>query len=386
MKRWLSRWLLTAVAALASVGLAHQASDAHPGRLVVADARDGSLKVLDLETGQVVGTFSSPGPASVYPAEGTPYAFAIHREANRVSVVYTGLRLEDHGEHKDLLLEKPYVFATLNTGPKPTHYFNHGHHAAIFNDGDGTVAVFDTRRLGVVADLELYATGSPGHGALEMMDDVLITGLLHRGVVEVYALPGGRKVQEFPGCPRLHGSAALGKVAAFGCADGVLLLERRGDGFAARKLANPPGSPADARVGALRAQEAHPFFIGNFGQGLARIDPRGYTFTPYPLPARPMRFEFSADGLHLVVLTADGRLHVLEPASGRVLRSLEVVGPVLDGAGPSLVVGTEYAYVSDPEKGVVHEIELDDLQVRRRFEVGGTPRSLALVRLEGMRH
>ncbi|MER3443001.1 MAG: hypothetical protein C4342_01750 [Armatimonadota bacterium] len=382
----MKRWLFTTVAALALVGLAQQAPGAHPGRLVVADAKDGSLKVLDLETAQVVGTFSTPGPANVYPVTGTPYVFAVHREANRVSVVYSGLWLEDHGDHEDLLLEKPYVFATLNTGPKPTHYFNHGHHAAIFNDGDGTVAVFDTRKLGVVADFKEYATGAPDHGAPVVMGDALLSGSLNRGVVEVYTL-AGRKVLEFPGCPRLHGEAVAGNTTAFGCDDGVLLLERRGNGFAARKLAEPAGSPANARVGTLVAHQAHPFFIGNFGQGLARLDAR---FTPYPLPANPVRFAFSADGRYLVVLTADGRLHVLEPADGKVLRSLGVVGPVAAGGEgavrPSLAVGTEHAYVADPQKGVVLEVELANLQVRRSFEVGGTPLSLALVWLEGVRH
>ncbi|NMU82097.1 hypothetical protein HKB16_04310, partial [Vibrio parahaemolyticus] len=53
---------------------------------------------------------------------------------------------------------------------------------------------------------------------------------------------------------------------------------------------------------------------------------------------------------------------------------------------PSLAVGTGHAYVADPQKGVVLEVELANLQVRRSFEVGGTTGSLALVRLEGVRH
>lgn len=373
-------WLFATLTALSLSGLAH------PGRLVVADAKDGSLRVLDLETAQVVGTFSTPGPGNLYPVAGTPYVFAIHREANRVSVVYSGLRLEEHGDHQDLIPERPYVFATLNTGPKPTHYFNHGHHVAIFNDGDGTIAVFDTRKLGVVADFRDYDTGAPDHGAPVVMGDVLLSGSLNRGVVEVYTL-AGRKVLEFAGCPRLHGEAVRGDVAAFGCDDGVLLLERRGNGFAARKLAEPAGSPANARVGTLVAHQAHPFFIGNFGQGLARLDA---SFTPYPLPANPVHFAFSADGRYLVVLTADGYLRLLEPADGRLLRSLEVVGPVASGGEgtlrPSLAVGVEHAYVADPQKGVVLEVELASLQLKRRFEMGGTPGSLALVRLEGVRH
>ncbi len=82
-------------------------SDKHPGHLVVADGRVGQLQVIDLEKGQVIATFSVPGPANVYATGNGMYAFALHREQNRVSVVYGGLNLEDHGDHKDLVTEAP---------------------------------------------------------------------------------------------------------------------------------------------------------------------------------------------------------------------------------------------------------------------------------------
>ncbi|WP_245575181.1 hypothetical protein [Meiothermus rufus] len=130
----------------------------------------------------------------------------------------------------------------------------------------------------------------------------------------------------------------------------------------------------------------YPFFIGNFGQGLARIDNQ---ITPYPLPANPVRFGFDKDGV-LVVLTADGNLHALEAASGRVIQSLRVSEPIpLSGESavrPSMALADGLAFVTLPDKGEVLEIELASMTITRRFNVGGAPASLDWLWVEGVRH
>jgi len=360
-------------------------TEKHPGRLVVADGRLGQLQIIDLEKGQVVAAFSTPGPASVYPSGNGQYAFAVHREQNRVSVVYGGLRLEDHGDHKDLVVEAPYILHTLTSGPKPTHFKTHAGVVTIYNDGDGTVAVLEEKDLGLRLRVSEVATGAPDHGAPLFMGGHVLVGSLNRGVVEVYTRLG-RKVSSFEGCPRLHGAAILGSRVAFGCADGVLLLEQRGLQFVGRKLPNPSGTPERVRVGTVVSHSRYPFFIGNFGQGLARIDTQ---ITPYPLPAQPVRFGFDREGT-LVAITANGQLHTLEAASGKVLRSLQVSEPIAaTGEGavrPGLALGDGVAYVSLPSQGEVLEVELRSLEVKRRFAVGGTPASLAWLWVEGKVH
>ncbi|MCX7784472.1 MAG: hypothetical protein N2318_12625 [Meiothermus sp.] len=375
--------MVAALAVLAPTASGGEGS--HPGRLVVADGRTGLLQVLDLEKGELVGRFTVPGPASVYTAPGGQYAFAVHREQNQVSIVYGGLGLEEHGDHQDLVVKNPYIWATVHTGPKPTHLKGFGDLVAIYNDGNGSIALFDARKLGLVPEFQQIATGSPDHGAPVALPGVVLAGSLNRGVVELYT-HGGRKVTEFAGCPRLHGQAVRGGSVAYGCADGVLLLEQQGRGFIARKLANPPGTPERVRVGTLVAHPRHPFFIGNFGQGLARVDT---AIRPIPLPASPVRFDFDREGL-LVVLTSDGHLHTLEAPTGRVLASLkasEAITPAGEGAvRPGLAVGTGVAYVSLPNAGEVLEVALSPLQVKRRFQVEGAPASLAWLWVAGARH
>ncbi len=360
-------------------------SDKHPGHLVVADGRVGQLQVIDLEKGQVIATFSVPGPANVYATGNGMYAFALHREQNRVSVVYGGLNLEDHGDHKDLVTEAPYILHTLTTGPKPTHFKTHAGVVTIYNDGDGTVTVLEEKDLGLRLRMSEIATGAPDHGAPAFLGGYVLAGSLNRGVVEVYSRLG-RRVSTIEGCPRLHGEAVLGSRVAFGCADGVLIVEQRGLQFVGRKLPNPAGAPERARVGTVVSHSKYPFFIGNFGQGLARIDNQ---ITPYPLPANPVRFAFDKDG-QLVVLTADGNLHTLEAATGKVIKSLKVSEPITaSGEGavrPGMALADGMAFVTLPDKGEVLEIELADMTIKRRFNVGGTPGSVAWLWVDGVRH
>lgn len=380
----LLRWM-TAGALLGMPVLAGPNDGKHPGRLVVADGKAGMLRVIDLEKGEIVGSFSAPGPARVYAAGNGMYAFAVHREQNRVSVVFGGLSLEDHGDHKDLVVSAPYVLQTLTTGPKPTHFKTHGGVVTIFNDGDGTVAVLDEKNLGLGLRMTEIATGAPDHGAPIAAGNMILSGSLNRGVVEVFSR-GGQRVMSFQGCPRLHGEAARADLTAFGCADGVMIVERRGNAFVSRKLPNPAGTPERVRVGTLVSHAKHPFFIGNFGQGLVRVDNQ---LTVYPLPANPVRFGFDKDG-QLVVLTADGNLHTLEAASGKVIKSLKVSEPITaSGEGavrPGMALGDGIAFVTLPDKGEVLEVELASLEIKRRFKVGGTPGSVAWLWVDGVRH
>lgn len=355
-------------------------------RLAVADAKEPLVRILD-EEGKELARFTVPSPASLYPLPGGQYVLGVHREAGAVGFLFGGFRLEDHGDHMDVKRETPYVAATLRTGPQPTHVFAKGNWLAVFHDGDGTVALFDLRRLGLDWTHRLVATGGADHGAVAFLGEALLVGGLETGRVEVYTL-GGTRVHTLPeACPRLHGEAVLGEVTAFGCADGVLLVERRGRGFLGRKVPNPPGSPQGARVGTLTAHPKHPFFVGNFGQGLAFIDPKAGRLEAMALPASPLGFAFDPEGEALWVLTADGRFHRLDPRARRVVASLEVVSPWAQGAPrPRLALGHGVAYLTDPARGEVVKVNLEEGKVEARLAVGGSPSAIALFEVEGMEH
>jgi hypothetical protein len=358
-------------------------------RLLVSDADSSTVSVLDLAGGEVLASFSTPGAGgSVYASPSGQHGLVVHRAENRVSVIYSGLRLEDHGDHADLVQGAPHVLHTLNVGREPTHYWAHGDEIAIFNDADGTVALLDERSFGLSLGFGEVRAAQPDHGAAVVLGDAVLVGYYELGRVDAYSREG-ELLRTLEGCPGLHGEATLGDTAAFGCEDGVLLVHAQGGELSATKVENPAGAAEGARVGTLAAHEGADAFVGNFGDALVWVDPEARTMEVVETEAAPLRFEFAHGGEHVVALTADGMFHMLEAETGEVQGSVQVLAAVDTSGGhgsyvtPGLAVTEGAAYVSVPAEGQVAEVHLDDMTVARRLDVPGTPSSVAVLFLEG---
>lgn len=353
-------------------------------RLLVAEADGATLLVLDLATGAELARFGTPGPGSVYQVPDPHIAFVLHRDDDRVTVVHSGLTAVDHGDHKDLVEGLPYVLQTLNVGAAPTHFFAMGDDVAIFNEGYGTVAWLDRRLLGISLDYVAIDGREPDHGAVAVVGDHAFVGYLRTGLVDVVDRSGAT-VATFEDCPDLLGQASWSTGAAFGCSDGVLLVEARGDGtFAGHKIANPDGSAEGVRVGTVVSDEGSAVLVGNFGDGIVWIDPTARSLTPTSLPASPLEMRFAEAGEVLIVLTADGVLHALDPDSGAVLRSVAVVDALESGAPrPTMTVLGEHVYVADPPQAEIVEVHVDAFEVERRLSVPFVPGGLAGLAIAG---
>lgn len=353
-------------------------------RLLVTDADSANSYIIDLATGDVIATFTTPGEAGrAYASPSGQFGFILHRNENRVSLVHSGLTAVDHGDHMDLLLGSPYIAATMNVGRQPTHFFNYGNDIAIYNDQDGTIAVLDQRLLGVTLDYTEIVASAPDHGAPIVWEDFVLSGQLAPGHVEIYRRDG-TLVDTVEGCPRLHGQTRTQTVMAFGCSDGVLLFTETDGEFTATKIDNPSPAPENARVGTLTSHDDSPVLIGNFGSGIAIIDPEAATITAVELPANPIVMTF-VDGDSLLVLLTDGSLHDLEPTTGEVRRSLQATAAFDADFGVRAVMSLqgEHVYITDPAAGQVHEVHLDDFEVERTMDLGFTPFSIATLAIPG---
>jgi hypothetical protein len=363
-------------------------ADAHAGhlhdagvagtRLLVAEADGPRLVVLDLATGMEIARFGTPGLGVVHPSPDGQLAFVLHRDADRVTVVHSGLTAVDHGGHTDLVEGLPYVVQTVNLGPEPSGFFAHGDDVAIVHDGDGSVAWLDRRLIGVSLDYAFVAGRGPGAVEVAVRDDHAYVGSPDLGSIDVVDR-AGRTVATFESCPDLSGLATWAGGVAFGCADGVLLIEVLGDGtFVAHRVANPEAGPAGARVATLVGDDDATALVGHFGQGLVRIDPVARTMAPIVLPAAPLAMAHAEGGALLVVLTADGVLHEVDLATGALGRSVAVVDAVVDGdARPTLAVLGEHVYVADPAHDAVAEVHVGAFEVERRLTLPFTPGGLA---------
>lgn len=386
--------LAVALAALAfsHAALAQGEPDRAVSRLFVADASSHVVSVIDPESRQRIASFGTPGKiGNVYPSSTGRWVFLVHTDANRVTILDTGLRLEDHGGHQDVEAGAPYIRGTVFPGQKPIDFWAGHGMATVHNDDDGAVTVFDERELeNTIAPRTIKGAGT-GHNNAVVLEDLVLLSLASEGTVTAYGLADGAPRARFDGCPRTHGwTAPSPAFAAAGCLDGVLLFSKSGPDLAARKVAEPDGSPENARVSTIVSHRANPVLVGNFGDGLALIQPDATVLQPVPLSAAPVRFTYDRAGARVIALTLDGQAHAVNPASGTVLWSAAAVAAV-DPSGatprPSLTVGDSIAYLSDPTRGIVVRIDLaTGNQTGAPIQVGGSPSLLTLVTMEGVRH
>ncbi|XWX02978.1 zinc ABC transporter substrate-binding protein [Aggregatilineales bacterium SYSU G02658] len=365
-------------------------------RLIVSDFETGKLHVIDLRDNTVIATFEVGSPARVYASENGQYAFAIQQRGNMTNVVFSGVSMVPHDDHFHAEFGRPSMLGVDIPGSTPIHFVNHHGMVAIFNDGDGTASVFANDFLfDANAPLVTLATARAHHGVAVPMEDVVLISSpnmedtrssLPIGV-DVMTLDG-EIVQSFPECPGLHGEAAFDHDAvAFGCSDGVLILERDGEAFVSRKIANPTANP-DLRTGTLYYMEGAQFLLGNYGRNaLVRIDPAaGTSEVILDAGQRIWSFQYHGeDPSKAVALTMDGNLHVIDIASGEIEGTVQVVDPFLAPASgrsaprPAFVTNGHMAYVSEPLPGDIRAVDLETMTVTdMRVFVGGKPFSMAV--------
>lgn len=382
-KLLLGALLLGSAAAAAQHDHDHGPADGQRGaRLVLSDALTNTVRVLDIDTAQVIGTFTVPGETAGTPVvtDSGRYAVLAHRDASRVTIIHSGLTVEDHGDHAHLLQASPFVLATMNVGRQPSHLVPAGRELLVFNDADGSIAILDEDLFGLSLNHGLIETGQPDHGAPLLIGDYVAAGFLNSGTVEVYDRDG-QLLDSTAGCPRLHGSSLVGTSAVFGCADGVLLAEAQGERFDWTHLHYPAGTPEGVRVGAFFGS-AGSITVGNLGSSLLLVNVRAGSLSTIELPDTLLSAAVS-DG-QAVALSADGSVSLIDLSGrdGQLLFTLATVTAAETDAGrPGLAVLGERAFVTDPAAGAVHILEFADLTITLSgtISVPGNPSALGVL-------
>jgi len=363
-------------------------------RLIVNDYENATVQIVDLRTNEVIADFALTAVASLYPSSSGRYAFALQMTGNITNMIDSGVSSVPHDDHFHIDFSSPALLGVEIEGVTPIHYTPHYDQIAIFHDGDGAATIFTEAGL-FAGETVTVTTGRPHHGVAVPMGDVVLISAPNMENADD-ALPVGMDVmsldgeiiRSFPECPGLHGEAAYSETGvAFGCADGILMIERDGNTFLSRKIANPTDNP-DLRTGTLYAVDGAPYLIGNYGRNtIVRVDPTaGTSEIVIEAPARIWRFSFHGeDSSKLVALTIDGNLHVIDIATGAVDGTVQIVDPFLAPASgraaarPTFVVNGHMVYVSEPLSGDIRAVNLETLEIAEgRIFVGGKPSSLAV--------
>ena len=377
------------------------------GRLLVADAVEAHLSVIDLSTDHVdSGIFEVAAPrATMYPSPTHRYAIALARGPedgdDRVHVFDGGVFLVEHGDHFDLVTQPVSRHALEIAEERPIHYVNSHGWTAIFADAHGHAILINEADLASASgDYEpIVLEAGPQHGAaLVISDDHVIVTTKNPDYPENSddSLPVGVEVRDFSdqvvydasnrSCPGMHGESHNDHGAAFGCTGGVLFLDTHDGEYEHEFIANPPEMREDSRIGSVYGHHHVDHFFGRAsyfdGQsfaddGIWLIDvDHGEMHQVFSEPS--VSTKFSDDGELLYVLGADGVLHALDAHDGDLIAATDLVEPGEDGNAAMIVVG-EWLYVADPNSGHVLGVHLEHMEIEEEWHLGGAPSSLAFV-------
>lgn len=370
------------------------------GLLALTEAGSPSVRVLDLDAGRVSASLNAKADAPVlYGSPGGRYTLLLQDE--RVQVLDGGLWQEDHGDHLHDYRRAPRLLATEIAGVSPGHYQSHGGDGALFMEGDArtpaSVHRVSDASLGGAGAVSHFNAGVSVHGLAEPRGDYMLVSartadaptalpnkldLYRQNAQKQWALV--RRLDA--DCPGMHGSASNAHYSAFGCSDGVLVVNQQGDQFSARKIANPAGLPDGVRVSNLRGHPQVDRFIGMARGGrLFSIDPAAGSISAvrWSTAAEPAfrNVTFNRSGTRLVVLDTQGSAHWLDSAAQwRITGSAKAIAQMPTSAPYPWTVSSnarDELFVSDPQGKQVVVLDGSSPSVKRRIALDFAPADVA---------
>ncbi|PRY65882.1 hypothetical protein B0I08_10930 [Glaciihabitans tibetensis] len=385
----------------------------------------GSLSLLDLLS-EESAEFATLDGITAVSTDGR-YVFASAAESGELSIIDSGTWTVDHEDHSHYYRATPSEVGTID-GEGDATVHTGGAITAVFFADSGEGIILDHEALGDGEITELGTiSGAPHEGALvpfggsviatEASADGTVTGLRAYSPDGTAAETGdsaGSSASSSAGaadaaveCTGFSGTITTNVGAVFGCDDGAVLATVAADDTVEfERIAYPAGTidaapgAAPATATAFASRPGRPTVAALAGTtGAWLLDTRERTWTRL-LTEVPLLRVVAADDRNgnVVALASDGRILVLDPATGATVAATEPLlaatiaaaaadpvdpaNPVRPGdpATPSILDGVNLtvddsrAYVNAISEGLVYEIDYaDGARVARTFEAPDIP-------------
>ncbi len=399
MKRLLAAASIVALAASMATTSSF-AEEKTAWRLFVSDHAEPAINVVDALTGNKIDTLQLKGPASLYRSASGRTVFAVQGKADAVSAISSGIVFEDHGDHGDIEVTAPKLTGTEITGAKPSHFVEHDGEFALFFDGEGVARIVDEKTaLDGGASTREVKTEAPHHGVAAVYGDYVLLSEPNKEKPDELPVGirvvdrAGKQVGDIHACPDLHGEATSGKLLAFACATGLLLVRDGDQGPSVEHIPYPTNLP-NGKATTLLGGKGLQYFLGNYGSDrLLLIDPSTKElFRSVDLPTR--RVHFAVDPIRprfAYAFTEDGQLHQVDIVAGKIARSVKLTEPYsMDGhwsdPRPRIAVAGDRIVVTDPLKSQLHLVDATSFAKTGDIALAGKPFNIVAVGGSGETH
>ncbi|MFC9834599.1 zinc metallochaperone AztD [Rhodococcus sp. NPDC127530] len=334
---------------------------------------DGGVLVLDGQSLEVVGSAEVDGFTRLNPAGD-----------DRHVLVSTGNSFTALDTAEPALIDVAFEAKT------PGHVVRHDGRTVLFDDGTGLVRVFDPAGLSEgTPDTTEFTTPEAHHGvAVELSDGSLLTTVGNEDErTGIVVLDRDRKeVARNEDCPGVHGEAvAADETVVVGCQNGLLIYR---DGVITKVTSPDPYG----RIGNQAGDEDSPIILGDYKTDpdaeLERPERVSLTDTAtgqLTLVDLGTSYTFRSLGRaphgEALVLGTDGAVHVIDPNSKSVSRTVDIIDPWTEpdkwqSPRPALYVQDHTAYVTDPANKKIHTIDLDTWTVSGQADLPETPNEI----------
>lgn len=389
----------------AAVAETHSEDDghdhSHDGPLRLAITYDGGIMVFDAEASKVVSDIRLDGflrlngagdekhvIVSVNPKPAPAGAAPAVKPAGAESALFRVLYL---GQSDD---DAPRLYSYALPANKPGHVTVGKGATALFNDGSGVVMILETEKIGEsTPKFWTYTAPDPHHGVLvpiakDAEEFIVTVGTASARSGARAMKKSGAIIAESKNCPGVHGeSEAAGGVFALGCENGVIVYKNG----AFTKISSPD---AYGRMGIHAPDENSRYVLADYKtekgvfpertQRVSVIDTEDMTIRIVNLGNTSYSFRSLGRGPEGegVVLGTDGRLHFIDMQDARVAQRLPVVGQWSEPSEwreprPTLRIVGDFAFVTEPDKKMLHVVDLYDRSVLQSVSLPHTPNEIA---------
>lgn len=311
------------------------------------------------------------------------------------AVLDAGSWSEPHGDHSHYYTAEPHLHPVLVEAKTPAHVVVHDELTTLFDDGTGEVTVIPTGEWTEIAEhhevtpSRTYTTPAAHHGVAvaDQSGNLFVTQGDENGRTGARLLDASdAELAASDECPGIHGETVVGELILAGCENGALLLH--GDHF--HKIAAPD---AYGRIGNAFSAEDSAVVLGDYktdkegGIGLTQfslIDTEAESLQVFDLGS-----EYTWRGLargvdgSALILGTDGDLRVIDPATGQVQRTIEVIADWTvpeewQTAHPALTEHRGYAYITEPATNTIYVVDYVTGAVTKQAQLPQTPNEIVV--------